>query len=83
MITLSSVAPFAMVFNSILATTILKEKFTKHDLASIFLISVGASICVIFSNYKSFELTIQVSSASIDFFKLFIKTMFYRTSLIW
>ena len=61
MITLSSTSSLTMVFNSILASKVLKEVFTKYDLASIGLISIGSTLCVFFSNYEEEELTNQVS----------------------
>jgi drug/metabolite transporter (DMT)-like permease len=62
MITLSSAAPLTMVFNLLLSVFVLKNKFTKTDLLSIFLISVGASICMIYSNYKEETYTVNVSN---------------------
>lgn len=62
LITLSSTSSLTMVFNSILATKILKEVFTREDLISVALIGVGASMCVVFSNYKSKQLTQDVNS---------------------
>ena len=51
MITLSSAAALAMIFNCILATTVLNELFTRYDLASIVLISCGAGLCVFMSSF--------------------------------
>ena len=65
MITLSSTSSLTMVFNSILASKVLKEVFTKYDLASIGLISIGSTLCVFFSNYEEEELTNQVSYLSL------------------
>lgn len=60
MITLSSTSSLTMVFNCLLATKLLGEVFTRYDLISIVLISMGASLCIILSNYKSADLTIDV-----------------------
>eukprot|EP00347_Sterkiella_histriomuscorum_P002196 403369096 len=58
-ITLSSTSSLTLVFNSILATRLLGEEFTRYDLLSIILISLGASLCVILSNYQPIPLTIE------------------------
>jgi drug/metabolite transporter (DMT)-like permease len=50
-ITLSSTSALTMVFNCLLATNILGEVFTRYDLLSIVLISMGSSLCVLFSNF--------------------------------
>lgn len=61
MITLSSTSSLTMMFNSILAIYILGEIFTRYDLFSILFISSGASLCMIFSNFKNFTLTFDVN----------------------
>lgn len=61
MITLTSTSSLTMVFNSILVTKILKEKFTRYDLLSIVIIAVGSSICVFFSNYTETDFNGDVS----------------------
>lgn len=61
MITLTSTSSLTMVFNSLLASKVLKEVFTKYDLISIGLISLGSTLCIFFSNYEEQELTNDVS----------------------
>ena len=59
-ITLSSTSALTMVFNCLLATSVLGEIFTRYDLLSIVLISMGASLCVIFSNYSTKDIKVPV-----------------------
>ena len=59
-ITLSSTSALTMVFNSLFSTYFLSEVFTKYDLASVVLISLGSSLCVLLSNYKPNELSAEV-----------------------
>ena len=53
MVTLSSTSSLVLIFNSLLACKMLKEKFTKYDLVSIILIGMGATLCVSFSSFKA------------------------------
>mmetsp|Transcript_33178 Transcript_33178/g.32289 ORF Transcript_33178/g.32289 Transcript_33178/m.32289 type:complete len:115 (+) Transcript_33178:140-484(+) len=58
-ITASSTAALAMIFNCLLATTFLGEIFTRYDLISIILISMGSSLCVLMSNFQPKNYTVQ------------------------
>ena len=59
-ITLSSTSSLTMVFNSILATQLLGEVFSRYDLLSIMLISSGSTICILVSNFTPVSMTIDV-----------------------
>lgn len=61
LITLSSTSSLTMVFNCVLSVKMLNEVFSRYDLISIVLIGIGASLCVIFSNYSTDKTTIEVS----------------------
>mmetsp|Transcript_18940 Transcript_18940/g.18085 ORF Transcript_18940/g.18085 Transcript_18940/m.18085 type:complete len:116 (-) Transcript_18940:1119-1466(-) len=52
LITLGSTQSFSMIFNSIMAAYILKEPFTRYDLCSIILITIGSTIYVMYANYE-------------------------------
>ena len=60
MITLSSTSSFTLVFNTLLATYVLGEVFTRYDLLSFIFITTGATLCVILSNFTSSEFTFTV-----------------------
>jgi len=61
MITLSSASSFTLIFNSILASYVLGEIFTRYDLFCFIFISSGAALCVLQSNFTSQDYTIDVS----------------------
>jgi drug/metabolite transporter (DMT)-like permease len=63
-ITLSSTSSLTLVFNTILATKVLGEIFTRYDFISILLISLGASLCVFMSNYTPIPFSINVNTFS-------------------
>jgi uncharacterized membrane protein len=52
MMTVSSISSLNLVFNSILSYKFLGEKFTRVDLISSILISIGAVVCVSSSNLE-------------------------------
>jgi len=78
MITLSSPSALTMMFNTILAIKMVDENFTRYDFASTALISIGATICVLFSHYDPIQysykdfLVLMTSLASLLFFFCFV-----------
>jgi hypothetical protein len=51
MIILSSLSGLTLVFNTVFAVFFQKEILTKYDMVCIITTLMGASFCVIFSNY--------------------------------
>eukprot|EP00743_Colponemidia_sp_Colp-15_P003449 GILK01003724.1.p1 GENE.GILK01003724.1~~GILK01003724.1.p1 ORF type:complete len:346 (+),score=38.25 GILK01003724.1:118-1155(+) len=49
--TLAPTSAFTMIYNAILASKLLKEKFTKYDLAAIIFLGVGATVSVVWADY--------------------------------
>lgn len=72
MITLSSTSSLTLIFNSVLATYMLGEVFTKFDLISILLIGLGAGVCVSFSSLEESKQTYDVN---------LISTLIYHVAL--